>query len=192
MVVWVEAWGGVNCFGTAGWVTAGVVGRAWYSGLGGAGLVVRAWYCGLGGAGTAGDVSISYGSARGLVFSCSMDKKPPKGPGQLRVYHVAVDLCDQVEAIIGTARCAASLKDQALRCAHSVLFNIAEGAGHWSPGKKVYHYQLSRGSSWECKAALNRIAHADPSVDIVAADRNATFASVLLTSLIRTCESRMD
>jgi hypothetical protein len=32
--------------------------------------------------------------------------------------------------------------------------NVAEGAGHYSPGRTIYHHQLARGSAGERIAAL--------------------------------------
>jgi hypothetical protein len=41
------------------------------------------------------------------------------------------------------------MADQLRRSAESIVLNIAEGAGHYSPGRKIYHYQLARGSAGE-------------------------------------------
>src|SRR5687768_17446381 len=118
-----------------------------------------------------------------------MASESSTGPGQLRVYHLALDLCDKVEAIVKRARCPRSLKDQAVRCAQSIVLNIAEGAGHMSPGKKIYHYQLGHGESWECIAALNRIKKADPRSHTTGANHKATLVSRSMTSLIRKWET---
>jgi four helix bundle protein len=130
-------------------------------------------------------VPVGYGVARHMVLAFSMASESSGGPGQLRVYHLALDLCDEVEAIVKQARCAPSLKDQVLRCAHSVVLNIAEGAGNMSPGKKTYHYQLANGESWECIAGLRLIKHADPRCYTAGANHKAKLVSRLLTSLIR-------
>ena len=119
-----------------------------------------------------------------------MASESSTSPGQLRVYHLALDLCDEVEAIVKRARCARSLKDQAVRCAHSIVLNIAEGAGHVSPGKKIYHYQLAHGESWECIAALGRIKKADPRSHTTGANHKAKLVSRSLTSLCRKWETR--
>ena len=130
-----------------------------------------------------------YGVALQLVLAFSMASESSTGPGQLRVYHLALDLCDEVEAIVKRARCPRSLKDQAVRCAHSIVLNIAEGAGHIT-GKKIYHYQLGHGESWECIAALDRIEKTDRRSHTTGANQKAKLVSRSLTSLIRKWETR--
>ena len=45
--------------------------------------------------------------------------------------------------------------DQLNRSAESVLRNIAEGAGRWSPADVAKHYKIARGEAMECAASLD-------------------------------------
>ena len=45
--------------------------------------------------------------------------------------------------------------DQLIRAAESVVRNIAEGAGRWSPRDSVKHYRIARGEAMECAASLD-------------------------------------
>jgi len=45
--------------------------------------------------------------------------------------------------------------DQLNRAAESVLRNIAEGAGRWSPADVAKHYKIARGEAMECAASLD-------------------------------------
>lgn len=47
------------------------------------------------------------------------------------------------------------LKDQARRASSSVVLNIAEGAGKWGKKDKANYYRTSRGSCYECLAAID-------------------------------------
>jgi four helix bundle protein len=55
------------------------------------------------------------------------------------------------------------MADQLRRSAESIVLNIAEGAGHYSPGRKIYHYHLACGSAGECIAALTHLYRRKPS-----------------------------
>jgi four helix bundle protein len=45
--------------------------------------------------------------------------------------------------------------DQLTRAAESVVRNIAEGAGRWSPADISNHYKIARGEAMECAASLD-------------------------------------
>ncbi len=47
------------------------------------------------------------------------------------------------------------LNDQIRRASSSIILNIAEGAGKWSKRDKANYYRISRGSVFECIAALD-------------------------------------
>ncbi|MFH1347723.1 MAG: four helix bundle protein [Candidatus Margulisiibacteriota bacterium] len=47
------------------------------------------------------------------------------------------------------------LKDQIRRASSSVVLNIAEGSGKWTKKDKSNFYRISRGSAFECIAAID-------------------------------------
>ena len=47
------------------------------------------------------------------------------------------------------------LKDQLKRAASSVVLNMAEGSGKWTKKDKGNFYRISRGSVYECLAAVD-------------------------------------
>jgi four helix bundle protein len=47
------------------------------------------------------------------------------------------------------------LKDQIRRASSSIILNIAEGSGKWTKKDKSNFYRISRGSAFECIAALD-------------------------------------
>ncbi|MGH7445996.1 MAG: four helix bundle protein, partial [Longimicrobiales bacterium] len=78
------------------------------------------------------------------------------GPERLRVYQLALQLGDQVDALLREARCTHSQANQLGRAADSTALNIAEGCAHFSPGRKIYFYQTAHGSAAECIAVIAR------------------------------------
>jgi four helix bundle protein len=48
-----------------------------------------------------------------------------------------------------------ALRDQLDRASASILLNIAEGAGRFSPPEKARFYGIARGSATECAAILD-------------------------------------
>jgi four helix bundle protein len=113
-----------------------------------------------------------------------------RGPERLRVYHLAQDLATSVDRIARVSARNGSLADQLRRSAESIVLNIAEGAGHYSPGRKIYHYQLARGSAAECIAALTQVNRRRPSEVIASSRRSANMISAMLTALIHSLETR--
>ena len=112
------------------------------------------------------------------------------GVESLRVYHLAQDLGAAIDAIVcGRVRHDA-LADQLVRAANSVILNIAEGAAHHSPGRKLFHYQTAHGSAAECIAALTRLHRRTPSPVLHAARRTANMVCTMLTALIHTQQKR--
>ena len=84
---------------------------------------------------------------------------------RLDVYQRALqllDLCDTLAAQMPAGR--AHLRDQLDRAATSVVLNIAEGAGEFSPDDKRRFYRFARRSATEVAAILHimqRRRHAD-------------------------------
>ena len=54
-------------------------------------------------------------------------------------------------------RGASSLRDQLDRASVSIVLNIAEGAGRFSPADKARFYAIARGSATECAAIMDVI-----------------------------------
>ena len=84
---------------------------------------------------------------------------------RLEAYHLAVEFHRAVVPL-ARARGLASLRDQMMRAAESVVLNIAEGAGRTSRGDKRRFYEIALGSIVECAGVLellrNRFAISEP------------------------------
>jgi four helix bundle protein len=75
---------------------------------------------------------------------------------KLDVYQRAVEFLDLVDRILeASPKGRAHLKDQLDRAATSVVLNIAEGAGEFSPRDKRRFYRMARRSATECAAVLD-------------------------------------
>lgn len=106
------------------------------------------------------------------------------GPERLRVYHLALAFARHVDAVLRQARCRSSLSNQLIRAAESIILNIAEGAGHFSPGLKRHHYQIAHASAEECIGALARLADLNPRLELRYLRRDADMICVMLNALI--------
>lgn len=84
---------------------------------------------------------------------------------RLDVYQRALDVLDLCDAIVQAMPSGrAHLKDQLDRAATSIVLNIAEGAGEFSPDEKRRFYRIARRSATELAAILHvvqRRAHSD-------------------------------
>ena len=107
------------------------------------------------------------------------------GPGKLRVYHLAADLCGQVDEMLRSVQCPQHLRDQVRRCVDSLLLNLAEGAGHAQPGKKAYHFQIAHSEAYEIIAALNRLEQLNPRASFKRLYETTTLTSKMLIPLIQ-------
>ncbi len=107
------------------------------------------------------------------------------GPERLRVYALAQDLGAEVDAILRGLDRRDRICEQLRRAVDSVILNIAEGAGHYGPGRKVALYQIAHGSATECIAALTRLDRRRPTRATRAARRTANMICIMLTGLIR-------
>ena len=123
----------------------------------------------------------------GVVFAGMSGKTRCYGPEGLRVYELALSFAAKMDDLLAVARCSASLRDQLERAAESAVLNIAEGAGHVSPGRKAYHYQLAHGSFAECSGGLPLLQRRNPNLnlEIRSARRTSDMACKMLTPLIR-------
>lgn len=78
---------------------------------------------------------------------------------RLDVYQRALellDLCDTILEQVHAGR--AHLKDQLDRAATSIVLNVAEGAGEFSPDEKRRFYRIARRSATESAAILHIMA----------------------------------
>ena len=75
---------------------------------------------------------------------------------RLDVYGVALDFCVLANEVCERLpRGRGYLADQLQRASTSVVLNLAEGAGEFSPRDKARFYRLSRRSATECAAILD-------------------------------------
>lgn len=73
---------------------------------------------------------------------------------KLDVYRVAVEYRVLVNRFL-TRRMTSALRDQLDRASASIVLNVAEGAGRFSPADKARFYAIARGSDTECAAILD-------------------------------------
>ena len=73
---------------------------------------------------------------------------------RLDAYRVAVEF-QLLAASIGSGRRLGALRDQLDRASVSVVLNIAEGSGRFTPAEKAHFYLIARGSAMECLAAVS-------------------------------------
>ena len=107
-----------------------------------------------------------------LIVLCNRSSTNTDNPAmpfdhdKLDVYKCALSLVDLVDGVIEQMpNGRAHLKDQLDRSTTSVVLNIAEGAGEFSPGDKKRFYRMARRSATESAATLDIIArrgHAPP------------------------------
>lgn len=75
---------------------------------------------------------------------------------RLDVYQLAVDFVSKADELVKELpRGRGYLIDQLQRASLSVVLNIAEGAGKYSPKDKASFYTRARGSAMECAAVLD-------------------------------------
>jgi four helix bundle protein len=75
---------------------------------------------------------------------------------RLDVYQRAIEfLALAYDVVDDLPRGHADRADQLTRAAESVVRNIAEGAGRWSPADCANRYKIARGEAMECAASLD-------------------------------------
>ena len=82
------------------------------------------------------------------------DRLPLLDAEKLDVYRVAVEF-QMLAAQLLPRRGQWVLRDQLDRASVSIVLNIAEGAGRFSPADKARFYAIARGSAAECAAILD-------------------------------------
>ena len=113
-----------------------------------------------------------------------------RGAERLRVYWLSQDFLDAVGCLLESVPVKGSLGEQLRRAAESIMLNIREGASHISPGKKLYHFQLSHASADECIGALHGFARRYPRMNFTREIRMANMICVMMVALIRAQEER--
>ncbi|MCP5020341.1 MAG: four helix bundle protein [bacterium] len=74
----------------------------------------------------------------------------------LDVYQCALEFAGIVHSMLTpTPRGHSDLADQLRRASDSIVLNIAEGAGEFSPKEKARHDRIARRSATECVGALD-------------------------------------
>lgn len=73
------------------------------------------------------------------------------------VYKKSINLAKEISHLCRKIKVkeAYFLKDQLRRASSSIVLNIAEGAGKWTKRDKGSFYRISRGSAYECLAAID-------------------------------------
>ena len=76
---------------------------------------------------------------------------------KLRVYQLAVEFQTLAAGLVPRPRGVplATLRDQLDRASVSIVLNVAEGAGRFSPPDKARFYAIARGSATECGALVD-------------------------------------
>ena len=89
----------------------------------------------------------------------------------------ALDLCDATAHQMPAGR--AHLKDQLDRAATSIVLNIAEGAGEFSPDEKKRFYRIARRSATEAGAILQIITRRGHAPESLTAEARQELARVV-------------
>src|SRR5687767_4852511 len=74
---------------------------------------------------------------------------------KLDCYRLAVEFQALAARLLPKRVGLSSLRDQLDRASVSIVLNIAEGAGRFSPADKARFYAIARGSATECAAIMD-------------------------------------
>ncbi len=113
--------------------------------------------------GVAGPVVVVVDGDGNVNFVVNEQPGPRQGDGlpmlsfqRLDVYQRAIEfLALAYDIVDALPRGNADRADQLSRAAESVIRNIAEGAGRWSPADSANRYKIARGEAMECAASLD-------------------------------------
>jgi four helix bundle protein len=107
---------------------------------------------------------------------------------RLDVYQRAIDFLALVtELAEDIPRGHAERVDQLVRSAESVVRNIGEAAGRWSPADVTKHYRIARGEAMECAASLD-VMKVRKLVDAQRHARGIDLLERVVAMLTRMCE----
>ncbi|CAN5703687.1 hypothetical protein BH23GEM6_BH23GEM6_10870 [soil metagenome] len=112
---------------------------------------------------------------------------PEFGHDRLAVYQSSLEFMQLVEKLLVSAPVGRRhLLDQLDRASSSIVLNIAEGAGEFSPPEKARFYRMARRSATECVAVLDIFhirGHSD-TASLSAGRQNLWEIVAMLTSMI--------
>ena len=74
---------------------------------------------------------------------------------KLRVYQASLEFALWSEVVLARTKKSDSLADQLDRARASILLNIAEGNGRFTPADRCRFFDMARGSVLECAACLD-------------------------------------
>jgi four helix bundle protein len=126
-----------------------------------------------------------------LTPKLPMDRFPSR---KLLVYSKAVDLAVEVTRLSDLIpRDHLDLRWQLRRAARSVVLNIAEGAGEFSPREKARIYRIARRSAWETLAALDLCVRSGffTMDDVGIAVQQIDEVTAMLTTMAKRAEQRI-
>ncbi len=103
---------------------------------------------------------------------------------RLEVYHYALQFDRQANVLLRTAGVRGDKRDQLRRAAASIVLNIAEGAGEFSPKDKARFYRYARRSATECAAVLDLLMN-DYGLDPAALAEPRKSLSSIIAMLVR-------
>ena len=112
---------------------------------------------------------------------------------KLRVYQYALQANADIWALLKTQRRYGSLEKQIERAGESILLNIAEGAGEFSPADKVRFYRIALRSVSETAAGLDLLSHRSPTTASAcgAIKEQLRSTAALLMNLIHATKARI-
>lgn len=117
------------------------------------------------------------------------------GHRSLRVYGLALEIAVRVFRATRTAPAFAwPVTRQLVKAMTSVVLNIAEGAGEFTPREKARFYRMSRRSACEVVAAVDLLVAMNVMPEAVAREADADLDEMcsVLTAMIRNQDTRAD
>ena len=81
--------------------------------------------------------------------------KPLFDHEKLEVYQSSIRFVSECESILSERPKSAAIRDQLDRASNSIPLNIAEGNGRWSKKDRCRFFDIARGSTLECAAAID-------------------------------------
>ena len=109
---------------------------------------------------------------------------------RLDVYHVAIEFVARANTIVEQLpRGRGYLGDQLQRASLSIVLNIAEGAGRFSPSDKAQFYMRSRASATESAAVLDACRKLEL-IDAKAAIENKKILERIVSMLTKLIKNR--
>ena len=112
---------------------------------------------------------------------------------RLSAYNLGRGAVRAVEALVRSLpRGNSDLVDQIRRASMSVVLNVAEGSGEFSPREKIRFYRIARRSASECVAVLDYLVDRGMLKEAELADARAEYARTIgaLIKLIQSFERR--